>query len=77
MYLMSFEHKISIAMVLYFSLKLSGQCMILVTDNHICDGGSVRYFFIMFYTDPYRVLVKRHWYILNNKIVPIYLLKYV
>ena len=30
MYLMSFEHKISIAMVLYLGLKFSGQCSILV-----------------------------------------------
>ena len=30
MYLMSFEHTITIAMVLYFGVKLSNQCRILV-----------------------------------------------
>ena len=38
MVLILLEDKISIVIVMYLGLKLSGQCTTLVPDNQICDG---------------------------------------
>ena len=37
MVLVLLEYKMSIVIVLYLGLKVSGQCTTQVSDNHICD----------------------------------------